>query len=63
VKTNVTYQLDGALPLFKDDVLLGALSFYSTTLREYTTNQIRLLGNSYAPCFRCLGERDASRAD
>ena len=30
-------------PLFKGDVLLGALSLYSTTLREYTDNQVRLL--------------------
>jgi diguanylate cyclase (GGDEF)-like protein len=32
-----------ALPLFKDEVLLGALSLYSTTLPEYTNNHIRLL--------------------
>jgi diguanylate cyclase (GGDEF)-like protein/putative nucleotidyltransferase with HDIG domain len=32
-----------SLPLFKDDLLLGALSLYSTTLREYSDNQIRLL--------------------
>jgi diguanylate cyclase (GGDEF)-like protein/putative nucleotidyltransferase with HDIG domain len=43
VKTDGTYQSMAALPLFKDDVLLGALSLYSTTLREYTDNQIRLL--------------------
>lgn len=43
VKTNVTYRSIAALPLFKDDVLLGALSLYSTTLREYSDNQIRLL--------------------
>ena len=43
VKTEVTYRSMAALPLFKDDVLLGALSLYSTTLREYTNNHIRLL--------------------
>jgi len=43
VKTDVTYRSMVALPLFKDDVLLGALSLYSTTLREYTNNHIRLL--------------------
>jgi diguanylate cyclase (GGDEF)-like protein len=32
-----------SLPLFKGDLLLGALSVYSTTLREYSDNQIRLL--------------------
>ena len=43
VKTEVTYRSMAALPLFKDDVLLGALSLYSTTLREYTNNHIRVL--------------------
>jgi diguanylate cyclase (GGDEF)-like protein len=43
VKTEVAYRSMVALPLFKDDVLLGALSLYSTTLREYTNNHIRLL--------------------
>jgi diguanylate cyclase (GGDEF)-like protein/putative nucleotidyltransferase with HDIG domain len=37
------YQSMASLPLFKDDLLLGALSLYSTTLREYSDNQIRLL--------------------
>ena len=37
------YRSMASLPLFKGDVLLGALSLYSTTLREYTDNQIRLL--------------------
>ena len=32
-----------SLPLFKDDLLLGALSLYSTGLREYSDNQLRLL--------------------
>ena len=43
VKTVVNYRAMAALPLFKGDVLLGALSLYSTTLREYTNNHIRLL--------------------
>src|SRR5690349_3481803 len=43
VKTNETYRSMVALPLFKDDLLLGALSLYSTTLSEYTNNHIRLL--------------------
>ena len=43
VKTNETYRSMTALPLFKDDLLLGALSLYSTTLNEYTNNQIGLL--------------------
>jgi len=43
VKTEAAYRSMVALPLFKDDVLLGALSLYSTTLREYTNNHIRLL--------------------
>ena len=42
-KTESTYRAMAALPLFKGDVLLGALSLYSTTLREYTNNHIRLL--------------------
>jgi diguanylate cyclase (GGDEF)-like protein/putative nucleotidyltransferase with HDIG domain len=43
VETDVTYRSMAALPLFKDDVLLGALSLYSTKLPEYTNNHIRLL--------------------
>lgn len=43
VNTEVTYRSMVSLPLFKNDVLLGALSLYSTTLREYTNNHIRLL--------------------
>jgi diguanylate cyclase (GGDEF)-like protein/putative nucleotidyltransferase with HDIG domain len=42
-KTDVKYRSMAALPLFKDDVLLGALSLYSTTLPEYTNNDIHLL--------------------
>jgi diguanylate cyclase (GGDEF)-like protein/putative nucleotidyltransferase with HDIG domain len=37
------YQSMASLPLFKGDLLLGALSLYSTTLKEYSDNQIRLL--------------------
>ena len=32
-----------SLPLFKDDVLLGALSVYSTELEQYTHDHMRLL--------------------
>jgi diguanylate cyclase (GGDEF)-like protein len=32
-----------ALPLFKDNLLLGAISVYSTSLKEYSDDQIRLL--------------------
>jgi diguanylate cyclase (GGDEF)-like protein len=32
-----------SLPLFKDDVLLGALSVYSTELDQYTNDHMRLL--------------------
>jgi diguanylate cyclase (GGDEF)-like protein/putative nucleotidyltransferase with HDIG domain len=37
------YQSMASLPLFKGDVLLGALSLYSTTLKEYSDSQIALL--------------------
>lgn len=37
------YRSMASLPLFKDDLLLGALSLYSTGLREYSDNQLRLL--------------------
>jgi diguanylate cyclase (GGDEF)-like protein len=37
------YRSMASLPLFKDDLLLGALSVYSTTLTEYGDEQIRLL--------------------
>jgi diguanylate cyclase (GGDEF)-like protein/putative nucleotidyltransferase with HDIG domain len=37
------YSAMASLPLFKDDLLLGALSVYSTSLREYSDDQIRLL--------------------
>lgn len=32
-----------ALPLFKDDVLIGALSVYSSELEQYTNDHLRLL--------------------
>lgn len=37
------YSSMASLPLFKDDLLLGALSVYSTSLKEYSDDQIRLL--------------------
>jgi diguanylate cyclase (GGDEF)-like protein/putative nucleotidyltransferase with HDIG domain len=37
------YRSMAALPLFKDDLLLGALSVYSASLKEYSDDQIRLL--------------------
>ena len=43
IQAEVPYRSMASLPLFRGDVLLGALSLYSTTLREYTDNQIRLL--------------------
>ena len=39
----VKYRSMAALPLFKDDVLLGALSVYSTELDQYTDDHMRLL--------------------
>jgi diguanylate cyclase (GGDEF)-like protein/putative nucleotidyltransferase with HDIG domain len=39
----VHYRAMAALPLFKDDVLLGALSVYSTELDQYTDDHMRLL--------------------
>jgi diguanylate cyclase (GGDEF)-like protein/putative nucleotidyltransferase with HDIG domain len=39
----VKYRSMAALPLFKDDVLLGALSVYSTELEQYTDDHMRLL--------------------
>jgi len=38
-----SYRSMAALPLFKDDRLLGTLSIYSMSLREYSDDQIRLL--------------------
>src|SRR5205807_5371610 len=37
------YRSMAALPLFKDDLLLGVLSVYSTSVKEYSDDQIRLL--------------------
>src|SRR6266550_1787754 len=37
------YNSMAALPLFKDDVLLGALSVYSVELEQYTDDHMRLL--------------------
>src|SRR5262245_12477384 len=46
-KTNLSMDSDyrsmAALPLFKDDLLLGAISVYSASLKEYNDDQIRLL--------------------
>jgi diguanylate cyclase (GGDEF)-like protein/putative nucleotidyltransferase with HDIG domain len=39
----VKYRSMASLPLFKDDVLLGALSVYSTELEQYTDDHMRLL--------------------
>jgi len=38
-----SYRSMASLPLFKDERLLGALSIYSMTLKEYSDDQIRLL--------------------
>ncbi len=38
-----SYHAMAALPLFKDDLLLGALSVYSMELKEYTDDHMRLL--------------------
>jgi diguanylate cyclase (GGDEF)-like protein/putative nucleotidyltransferase with HDIG domain len=37
------YRAMASLPLFKDDVILGALSVYSTELEQYTDDHMRLL--------------------
>jgi len=37
------YRSMAALPLFKDDLLLGALSVYSSDLEQYTDDHMRLL--------------------
>jgi len=41
--TDSDYSSMASLPLFKDDLLLGALSVYSMSLKEYGDDQIRLL--------------------
>jgi diguanylate cyclase (GGDEF)-like protein/putative nucleotidyltransferase with HDIG domain len=45
IKTNpeINYTAMASLPLFKDDVLIGALSVYSTEIAEYTDDHMRLL--------------------
>ncbi|PWT87289.1 MAG: hypothetical protein C5B55_15010 [Blastocatellia bacterium] len=42
-EAGVQYRSMAALPLFKDDVLLGALSVYSTELVQYSDDHMRLL--------------------
>jgi diguanylate cyclase (GGDEF)-like protein/putative nucleotidyltransferase with HDIG domain len=39
----IKYRSMASLPLFKDDVLLGALSVYSNELEQYTDDHMRLL--------------------
>ena len=39
----IKYQSMASLPLFKDDVLLGAMSVYSCDLEQYTNDHMRLL--------------------
>ena len=39
----IRYRSMASLPLFKDDVLLGALSVYSNDLEQYTDDHMRLL--------------------
>ncbi len=39
----IKYRSMASLPLFKDDVLLGALSVYSAELEQYTDDHMRLL--------------------
>jgi diguanylate cyclase (GGDEF)-like protein len=43
LKLDCEYRSMASLPLFKDGVLLGALSVYSTELEEYTDDHMRLL--------------------
>ena len=40
---DLDYRSMASLPLFKDDLLLGAVSVYSTTLKEYSEDHIRLM--------------------
>src|ERR1044072_3972163 len=42
-EAGIKYRSMAALPLFKDDVLLGALSVYSSDLEQYTDDHMRLL--------------------
>ena len=39
----VKYRSMAALPLFRDDVLIGALSVYSNEIEQYTGDQVRML--------------------
>lgn len=43
MEEDTQYRSMVALPLFKDELLLGALSVYSTELSEYTDDHMRLL--------------------
>ena len=42
-EAGIKYRSMASLPLFKEDVLLGALSVYSTDLEQYTDDHMRLL--------------------
>ena len=42
-EAGIKYRSMASLPLFKDDVLLGALSVYSTELEQYSDDHMRLL--------------------
>jgi diguanylate cyclase (GGDEF)-like protein len=42
-EAGIKYRSMASLPLFKDDVLLGALSVYSADLEQYTDDHMRLL--------------------
>src|SRR6185312_6420730 len=42
-EAGIRYRSMASLPLFKDDVLLGALSVYSSDLEQYTDDHMRLL--------------------
>jgi len=42
-EAGIKYRSMASLPLFKDDVLLGALSVYSSELEQYSDDHIRLL--------------------
>src|ERR1044072_5315379 len=42
-EAGIKYRSMASLPLFKDDVLLGALSVYSNDLEQYTDDHMRLL--------------------
>lgn len=42
-EAGIKYRAMASLPLFKDDLLLGALSVYSSELEQYTDDHMRLL--------------------